>query len=88
MSWDGMGYVMMEDAEAHFTSNVMASAFRSRTGASFALIDLVRRERIRMLATPPLFLEYEDVLKRPEQLAVSHLSLADVDTAPWMPWRP
>ena len=34
-----------------------------------------------MLATPPLFLEYEDVLKRPEQLAVSHLSLADVDTA-------
>ncbi len=33
-----------------------------------------------MLATPPLFLEYEDVLKRPEQLAVSRLSLADVDT--------
>ena len=67
-------------------SNVMTSAFRSRFGASFALIDLVRRERIRMLATPPLFLEYEEVLKRPEQLAVSHLSLADV-VRPWMPWR-
>jgi putative PIN family toxin of toxin-antitoxin system len=62
-------------------SNVMTSAFRSRVGASFALIDLVRGERIRMLATPPLFLEYEEVLKRPEQLAVSHLSLADVDMA-------
>jgi putative PIN family toxin of toxin-antitoxin system len=62
-------------------SNVLTSAFRSRSGASFALIELVRRERIRMLATPPLFLEYEDVLKRPEQLAVSRLSLADVDTA-------
>jgi putative PIN family toxin of toxin-antitoxin system len=61
--------------------NVMASAFRSRSGASFALIEFVRRKRIRMLATPPLFLEYEDVLKRPEQLAVSHLSLTDVDTA-------
>ena len=62
-------------------SNVLTSAFRSRSGASFALIELVRRERIRMLATPPLFLEYEDVLKRPEQLAVSGLSLADVDIA-------
>jgi putative PIN family toxin of toxin-antitoxin system len=62
-------------------SNVVASAFRSRLGASFALVELVRREEIRMLATVPLFLEYEDVLKRPEQLAVSNLSRADVDTA-------
>jgi putative PIN family toxin of toxin-antitoxin system len=61
--------------------NVITSAFRSRSGASFALIELVRRKWIRMLATPPLFLEYEDVLKRPEQLAVSNLSLTDVDTA-------
>ena len=34
-----------------------------------------------MLATPPLFLEYEAVLKRPEQLAASGLSPADVDAA-------
>jgi predicted nucleic acid-binding protein len=34
-----------------------------------------------MLATPPLFLEYEEVLKRPEQLAASSLTLTDVDTA-------
>lgn len=62
-------------------SNVVTSAFRSRLGASFALVELVRRERIRMLATVPLFLEYEGVLKRSEQLAASRLSLADVDTA-------
>lgn len=62
-------------------SNVITSAFRSRSGASFALIELVRRKWIRMLATPPLFLEYEDVLKRPEQLAASRLSLTDMDTA-------
>ena len=62
-------------------SNVLTSAFRSHSGASFALIEFVRREWVRMLATPPLFLEYEDVLKRPEQLATSGLSLADVDTA-------
>jgi hypothetical protein len=36
---------------------------------------------MRILATPPLFLEYEDVLKRPEQLAASQLSRADVDVA-------
>ena len=62
-------------------SNVVASAFRSRSGASFALLELVRREWVRMLATPPMFLEYEDVLKRPAQLAVSRLSLSDVDAA-------
>ena len=62
-------------------TNVLASAFRSRSGASFALIGLARRQRVRMLATPPLFLEYEAVLKRPEQLAVSGLSPAEVDTA-------
>ena len=62
-------------------SNVVALAFRSRSGASFALLELVRREWVRMLATPPMFLEYEDVLKRPAQLVVSRLSLSDVDAA-------
>ena len=34
-----------------------------------------------LLATPALFLEYEDVLKRPEQREVSGLTLAQVDIA-------
>jgi predicted nucleic acid-binding protein len=62
-------------------TNVLASAFRNRSGASFALIGLARRQRVRMLATPPLFPEYEAVLKRPEQLAASGLSPADMDAA-------
>lgn len=62
-------------------TNVVASAFRSRSGASFGLIELIRRKSVRMLATPPLFLEYEAVLKRPEQLAASGLTLTEVDTA-------
>ena len=62
-------------------TNVIASAFRSRSGASFALIALVRRNRIRMLATPPLFLEYEAVLKRPEQVAASGLAVSEIDAA-------
>jgi hypothetical protein len=37
------------------------------------------------LATPSLFLEYEEVRERPEQREVSNLSLADVD---WVLKRP
>ncbi len=33
------------------------------------------------LATPALFLEYEELLKRPEQREVSRLSLGQVDAA-------
>ena len=32
-----------------------------------------------LVATPPLFLQYEDVLKRPEQIKVMRLSSTDVD---------
>lgn len=60
-------------------TSVIATAFRSNQGASFALLRAVASKRIAPLATPPLFLEYEDVLKRAVQRAVSGLSLADVD---------
>ncbi len=62
-------------------TNVVASAFRSRSGASFALIELIWRKKLRMLATPPLFLEYEAVLKRPEQLVASCLTLTEISAA-------
>lgn len=62
-------------------SSVVVSAFRSRLGASSRLFDLVGDGRLVPLATSALFLEYEDVLKRPEQREVSGLSLAEVDTA-------
>lgn len=62
-------------------TSVIASAFRSRAGASFALLRAVRFRRLVPLATPSLFLEYEEVLKRPDQRQVSGLSLAGVDSA-------
>jgi len=62
-------------------SSVVVSAFRSRHGAANAVLALVASRRIVPLATPALFLEYEDVLKRPEQRSVSGLSLAEVDGA-------
>ena len=60
-------------------SSVVVSAFRSRHGAANAVVALVASGRIVPLATPALFLEYEDVLKRPEQRTVTGLSLAEVD---------
>ena len=60
-------------------TNVLVAAGRSRNGASFALLQALRANRFHMLASVPLFLEYEAVLKRPEQLAVGHRSIAMVD---------
>jgi putative PIN family toxin of toxin-antitoxin system len=60
-------------------TSVIASAFRSQAGASFVLVRAVRQRRLVPLATPSLFLEYEEVLKRSEQRQVSGLSLGDVD---------
>lgn len=62
-------------------SSVVVSAFRSRNGASRRLLGLVADRALVPLATPALFLEYEDVLKRPEQRAVTGLSLAQIDAA-------
>lgn len=60
-------------------TSVLAAAFRSRHGASNRLLSLVAQRHLVLLGTPALFLEYEDVLKRPAQRAVSGLSLAAVD---------
>jgi putative PIN family toxin of toxin-antitoxin system len=62
-------------------TSVVASAFRSRNGASYLLLRAVAQHRLTMVATPPLFLEYEEVLKRADQLDASGLSIREVDEA-------
>lgn len=49
-------------------TNILVSAARSREGASFALLQALRQRRFVALVSVPLMLEYEAVLKRPEQL--------------------
>jgi putative PIN family toxin of toxin-antitoxin system len=60
-------------------TNILVSALRSRLGASFALIQEIRRGAVKMSCSPALFLEYEDVLKRPSQLGIFELTISDVD---------
>jgi putative PIN family toxin of toxin-antitoxin system len=56
-------------------TSVVVAAFRSRQGASNAVLGLVAQRRLVPLATVALFLEYEDVLKRPEQREARGLTL-------------
>lgn len=60
-------------------TSVIVAAFRSRLGASNAALAHVADRRLVPLATPALFLEYEAVLKRPEQRQVMRLTLEQVD---------
>jgi putative PIN family toxin of toxin-antitoxin system len=49
-------------------TSVLVAALRSRQAASAALIGLVAHRILTPLVTTTLLLEYDDVLKRPEQL--------------------
>ncbi len=60
-------------------TNVLTGAFRSRSGASFQILALIQGGQLLPLVSTTLFSEYEAVMKRPEQRAVSGLSEADVD---------
>ncbi|HZL27702.1 MAG TPA: putative toxin-antitoxin system toxin component, PIN family [Acidobacteriaceae bacterium] len=51
-------------------TTVLVAAFRSHTGASRRLFDYVPQRRFRLVASSALYLEYEAVLTRPEQIAV------------------
>jgi putative PIN family toxin of toxin-antitoxin system len=60
-------------------TNVLLSALRSQRGASYRLLNLIGDERWRMNLSVPLFLEYEDVIKRSEAgLTLSVRELDDI----------
>lgn len=60
-------------------TSVVVAALRTRLGAGNEVLRLVANRELIMVATPPLFLEYEDVLKRPEQRLANHLSTEQID---------
>src|SRR5262244_3346934 len=60
-------------------TSVVVAALRTQLGAGNAILRLVANRKLVPLATPPLFLEYEDVLKRPEHRLAHGLSLEAID---------
>lgn len=72
ISWDMLRVVL--------DTNIVVTALRSKGGASNALLREIAHGQLRALITPTLFLEYEAVLKRPEQRLVHGLGLAAIDS--------
>jgi putative PIN family toxin of toxin-antitoxin system len=60
-------------------TSVVVAGLRTRQGAGNAVLRLVASGKLKLLATPPLFLEYEDVLKRPEQRLAHGLTMTLID---------
>jgi putative PIN family toxin of toxin-antitoxin system len=59
---------------------VLVSAFRSRTGASRQLINLLVAGDFEAVVNPALFFEYEDVLGRDQQIAAHGYTAHEVST--------
>ena len=59
-------------------SSVIVAGLRSRLGASNRLLELAAEGRLVALVTTALFLEYEEVLRRPEQRLATSMSDEDV----------
>lgn len=60
-------------------TSVLVAGLRTRLGAGNAVLRLVATRKVTLLATPPLFLEYEDVLKLPEHRLVHGLRPEEID---------
>lgn len=58
-------------------TNVLLAALRSRKGASYKLLTLVRAKKFRLHLSVPLFVEYESVCKR-EQHALDAETVDDI----------
>jgi putative PIN family toxin of toxin-antitoxin system len=59
-------------------TSVLVAAFRSHSGASRRLLEMIPERRFELVASSALFLEYEAVLTRPDQVAVHGKSCADI----------
>jgi putative PIN family toxin of toxin-antitoxin system len=49
-------------------TNVLVAALRSDMGASYAIMSQLPSERFQIALTMPLYLQYQDVLTRPEHM--------------------
>lgn len=60
-------------------TSVIVAGLRSRQGGSNRLLQLIAQGHLRPPVTTPLFLEYEAVLKRPENQLATGLGPAQID---------
>ena len=53
-------------------TNVLVMALRSKQGASYALLSELPSQDFQIALTIPLYIEYQDVLSRPDMLALGY----------------
>ena len=56
-------------------TNILVSALRSATGASYKLVSQLPSERFEIALTVPLYMEYQDVLSRAELFGHHHVQM-------------
>lgn len=59
-------------------TSVIVAGLRSQSGASNRVLTLIAEQRLLPVVTTALFLEYEDVLNRPEQRLATGMAKDDV----------
>ncbi|MBS0513667.1 MAG: putative toxin-antitoxin system toxin component, PIN family [Proteobacteria bacterium] len=62
---------MIRPPRTVFDTNVLVAGLRSRRGASFRLLEMIRTRRFQLCVTVPLVMEYDDVLARPGMVPLS-----------------
>jgi putative PIN family toxin of toxin-antitoxin system len=70
---------MVSQMRVVLDTSIVVAALRSRRGASHRLLELVAHGRVRPLVSTALFLEYEDVLMRPETRLATKMEAANVE---------
>ena len=60
-------------------TNVLYQALYSDLGASFFILEKIRKRKIKLALSLPVFYEYEEVLKRKESLKSFNLNIEDID---------
>lgn len=73
-----MRYDILSNMRLVLDTNIILSARLSRHGASNALLRAAGRSEVAMLASVPLFVEYEAVLTRTQHLKAMELTARDV----------
>ena len=68
----------MRYARVVVDTSIIVAGLRSRLGASYQVLMLIADQRLVPLLTTAVFLEYEDVLLRPEQRLATGMSEKDV----------
>lgn len=69
-----------EQVRVVLDTSVLVAGLRSRRGASFRVLDAVAGQALVPVLSVAMFLEYEAVLKRPEQRQATGLTVRDVDS--------